>query len=257
MQRNKLLSNLALATTIQFFIVVTAFANTIQIDAAKSGWLRDNGETNKNSGTENYIAGYTGSSDGLKYFNYFVFDLAGIEGEISSATLKLENPDNGFYSFDNDYFGINEEYNYYVTNLNGNDYASYLLSNSGWDYGTNIQVVNKIRYSTTDRYGDISIGESSNGTILEIELNQLAINEINTLVSTGENSLFALGGNLETVNSRENRVFAHTSASDGPFTRTLNIEYGNVSTVPLPPSGLLLLAGLMTLVGSSYKKRAG
>jgi hypothetical protein len=89
--------------------------------------------------------------------------------------------------------------------------------------------------------------------MIEITLNQLAINDINALLSTGGSSLFALGGNLETVNTLENRVFGNTSY--GSFTRALSVEYGNISTVPIPAAAWLFGSGLIGMIGVAKRKK--
>ncbi len=219
-----------------------SYASTIDIDATVSGWVKHNGETNGLDGsTTNFITGRE-VGNGTTYSNYFVFDLSGLNSEITSASLKLQNPDNGFYSFDNDYFGTSNCCSYSVTSLiNGGIVASDLLPEN-WSYPyTGTAVWSEINNGTPVNYGSIQMSESSNGMIIEIVLNEIAINDINASINQNPgNNFFAFGGNLEIPNTRVAYAFANTG--NDLFSRTLTL-----TPVPVPPASLLFLSGIAVL----------
>ncbi|MCM8857602.1 MAG: hypothetical protein LC541_18610 [Candidatus Thiodiazotropha sp.] len=233
-----------------------SYAATIDISATVSGWVKYNGETNGLiESTTNYIAGREVGND-PSYSNYFVFDLSEVEGEIASASLKLQNPDNGFYSFDNDNIGTNECCTYTVNSmLSGGITPSNLLPEN-WSYPyTGIAAWSIINNGTPVNYGSIHMDESSNGTTIEIMLNEIAIIDINSTINENAyNNLFAIGGNLESTNSRVAYAFSNTGYN--LFDRTLTLETVSSSTVPLPPTVLLFLSGIALFFGihGKYEK---
>ncbi len=71
--------------------------NSVILTATARGWYRSDGSDNGASADNNYIAGVCGSSDeclgdDADYRNWFLFDLEGIQSQITSATLSLYVP---------------------------------------------------------------------------------------------------------------------------------------------------------------------
>ncbi len=75
-----------------------AFAQTtVTINATNTGWYSNTGF--HNSMNANYLAGQiSNGTRRAEFHNYFVFDLSGIQGTITNATLKVLNPQFGYFS---------------------------------------------------------------------------------------------------------------------------------------------------------------
>ncbi|MCW8924076.1 MAG: hypothetical protein OQK69_10680 [Gammaproteobacteria bacterium] len=108
------------------------YAEVFDVSATVSGWTKNNGETNgRDTSSTNFMTGRSISNDPYRS-NYFVFDLSGVSSEITSASLKLQNPVNGFYSFDNDYYGNTNCCTYYLASLTGTTASNLFPEN--WSY---------------------------------------------------------------------------------------------------------------------------
>ena len=198
----------------------------VDIDAEVSGWVNFNGETNgEDADTTNFISGNF-ESNGLQHCNFFVFDLSGVEGQVRSATLKLENPDDGFYSFDNDYFNKSDYYTYYIMGINERE--SHIKSSDmlpqNWSYPyTGIAAWSIISNGTPKIYGDVQVNETTNGTIVEINFNSEGIADLNSfLESENSDGYYTLGGNIIKPNVRELHIFSNTGYNK--YSRQLSLE---------------------------------
>jgi hypothetical protein len=236
----------------------TCLAATMLVDVAatKSGWVQHDGTTNAlDPSTTNYVAGKT-VTNGKTYSNFFVFDLSGIQGTIESATLKLQNPVNGFYSFDNDYYGQTNSYTYSVTELgsSGSGITASDLFSDNWQYPyTGVAVWIQINNGTPVDYGSALVNEASNGTTVEIPLTTHAIDSLNALVAASSSDyLFALGGGLQYDGARKLHIFANTGGD--LYSRTLSLVISDQAAVPVPPALLLLGSGL-ALLATSWRNR--
>jgi hypothetical protein len=215
-------------TVAVFILTGTCHSLTIiDIDAEVSGWVRNNGDTNgRDASTTNFITGNT-ASGGLKHSNFFVFHLNGIEGRVKSATLKLQNPNDGFYSFDNVYFEKSDYYTYSITGINereeGGLNSSDLLPQN-WSYPyTGIATWSIINNGTPKSYGDVQVNETSNGAIVEIALNSEGLADLNLfLESLNSNGYYALGGRIILPNTRELHIFSNTGGN--LYSRVLSLE---------------------------------
>ncbi len=144
------------------------------IQASVEGWIDDTGAGNGGSG--NYIVGNCAVSgcngtDG-EYRDYFVFDLSGVSGPITSASLSLGNGSTGF---------------------NGSP-ATY----TSWDVTTS---VGELETGSLAAYADLgsgaqyastAVGFSDNGTQVGITLDGAALSALNA----AEGGSFTIGGAL-------------------------------------------------------------
>lgn len=81
------------------FAAVHASATTITVNASNSGFYNNSG----NSVGGNYTVGWFAGPGGGEARNFFVFDLSGLSGTISNATLRLTpsgSSGSGYLSFD-------------------------------------------------------------------------------------------------------------------------------------------------------------
>ena len=224
--------------------VLTTLLLIAVIAATASGWIKANTTTNGTSAqTTNYITGINARAD-TAFSNFFVFDLADVTVPIGSASLLLENPVDGFYSLENDVFGRTDTYTYRLASVIERGFpASQLLAENWLVPSTAAATWSQINGPDPVDYGSVEINESSNGTTVEIVLNQRAIDDINAAIGQGAGlSYFALGGNLELPNTRIAYAFANTGFNQ--FDRTLSL-----APVPVPPALLLFMTGLVALWG--------
>jgi hypothetical protein len=154
--------------------------------------------------------------------NFFVFDLSGVVGPITSATLRLENPASGYVSSDAaETFGVFD-----VTSPIAAVITPFSDSAVYTDLGTGTQ------------YGSINVGASANGTIIEIPLNALAVTFLN-----GASGEIALGGALTTLALGPSNELLFWGSSNN-LTRELVLE---TNPVPEPATRLLLAASIAVL----------
>jgi hypothetical protein len=144
------------------------------IQSSVGGWIDDTGLGN--GGTGNYIVGNCAVSgcngtDG-EYRDYLVFDLSGVSGPITSATLSLWNPSNGFNGDPATY--TNWDVTTSLGELESGSLAAYA------DLGSGIQ------------YASTAVGLFDNGTQVGITLDGAAVAALNA----AEGGSFVVGGAL-------------------------------------------------------------
>jgi len=227
----------------------------VNVDAIASGWVQHNGDTNgRDSSTTNFVAG-TLASNGLDYSNFFVFDLSGVKGTVVSATLQLQNPSNGFYSWENSTFGRAIDYTYYVTQLGtaGSGITASNLLAAYWSYPyTGIASWSTINNGTPTVLGTTLLDESDNGTVVGISLTAEAITGINELLAAPSSDyLYALGGAIDNTGLQ---TYAFANTGGGLYSRALALELAPPGALPTPPT-VLLLASFASLFGF-FKMRA-
>ena len=151
---------------------------------ANSGWYSAAGF--HSSDNLNYAAGVCCSVNPPvnDKHDYFVFNLSNVSGPITSATLSIFNPNNGFYT---------------------NNGASGGLYQT-WDVSTPLSTLKAGQTNATSIYtdlgsgtlfGSVLVGPSDDNAFVNITLDSAAIAAINA----SEGSQFAVGGSLVAINA--------------------------------------------------------
>lgn len=205
-----------------------AAAAIITLDALDSGFYDSAGAHTLTS--PNYL---TGTFMGTERRSFFVFDLAPVAGTITSATLRLFNPEvsqflHGYSSPD-----PTETLNIHDVSTPA---ASITLGTGG--------VAAFDDLGTGTLYGTRVVSAADNGTVVEIALTVPAVSDLNA--TTG---LFVLGGGLSTIQGpADQHVFGFSMTPFVPNqTRQLVLD---VTPIPEPSLVLLLIAG-----GAAYATR--
>ena len=166
--------------------------------------------------TGNYIAGNAGSNE--YYRDYFVFTLSSIpSGEtITSATLQLFNPSNGYNSAD-----AAETY----TNFSLDSTSIPALTNGNGSNALNVPIYIDLGDGTAYSSG-VTVSAASNGTVVPILLN----NSFLSYAQANMGSSVALGGAITTLDANDNNnesIFGATGA-------TLSDTQLVITTIPEP-----------------------
>jgi hypothetical protein len=208
-----------LIVLLSFLTTSCVFAGTVVLTPTTAGTRIDSGSPFFGS----YSLGWFPGGDPINVSrNFFVFDLSGVVGPITSATLRLENPASGYVSSDaTETFGVFDVTSPIATVITPfSDSAVYA------DLGTGTQ------------YGSINVGTSANGTIVEIPLNALAVAFLN-----GASGEIALGGAITTLALGPSNELLFSGSSNS-LVRELVLE---TNPVPEPTTGLLVAASLGVL----------
>jgi hypothetical protein len=209
-------------------------AATIILNAVDSGHYSDAGShlsSNKNYGVDKFLNGSNVLVDSDR--NYFVFDLTGVIGPITGATLVVSNPQSG-NSTSGLVFGV-ESVATSIPSLEG-DHSS--NSSDG------LAIFNDL--GAGNAYGSVTVNGPGNQSIL---LTSAALSDLNST-----SGLFAFGGELLNGGSGD-FVFGFTGSSLQTDVRELVLQTGDLGPsgkVPEPASvavwtvgGIALLAGLI------------
>jgi hypothetical protein len=165
----------------------------MQITAHAEGWFDQFGNQEVNEG--NYIAGvcgapyYCSNQSDVVYRDFFVFDLAGVQSNVASASLLLWNP---------------EKIDYY----NGDGYVSSrdtetFLLHEVHTSTTDLTQINSHRVDVFDDlgsgafYGERVMSAADNGTWVRVQLNATGLAALNGAAG----STLALGGSLAGVDA--------------------------------------------------------
>jgi hypothetical protein len=198
-------------------------ADPISLANIDSGWYSL--EVSHTPGNKNYIAGTSFQTGGeLHYRNFFVFDLSGVTGTVTSAQIQL-------FTYVSD--SLPGTYTLYdvVTPISilqttvGIDPAIYD------DLGTGVS------------YGSITISSENNFSIITFDLNSAAI----AALQSNSGSLFAVGGHFD----GRGVVFG---GSDFDIRNRIILQTSN-GTIPEPSTLFLLGAGLAGVVLKMGKRR--
>ncbi len=144
--------------------------------ATDMGWYQNNGIGN---GGTNYIVGnctvgLCGDTQDFEYRDYFVFDLSGVKGPITSAVLSLGNPSNGFSGAPAIYTNWDVTTAIPTLTSGGGGLAAYGDLGSGVLFASN------------------SVGVADNGTQVSITLDAAGL----AAITAAEGGQFAIGGAL-------------------------------------------------------------
>ncbi|HEY5290442.1 MAG TPA: PEPxxWA-CTERM sorting domain-containing protein [Caulobacteraceae bacterium] len=151
----------------------------IVLNATATGWYANTGTGN---GGSNYIVGNCsvspcGDSGDGEYRDYFVFDLSNVDVPITSASLSIGNPSNGFGGSPADYTSWDVTTALASLTSGGGGLAAY------GDLGSGVM------------YASTAVGAGDNGTQVSIVLDSAAITALNADLG----SQFAIGGALSTT----------------------------------------------------------
>ena len=212
------------------------------------GWFSDAGEHVQFN--TNYAVG--GGADGYTRNNYFLFDLSGVSGTITSATLRLYNPDtSGSPSVPYGYTSADPSESFALFDVSTTFYSAYTPGTplvAGYGIGS---VVGQAIFSdlgSGQSYGSYTASLADNGRFVEISLNAAGLAALNA-----SGGMFAVGGAITTLDGVVNpeSLFAASALSfPGPNGAQLVI-----SSVPEPAASGLFVAGL-GLVGLAVRRRA-
>ena len=141
------------------------------LNATHSGWYQDTGNTSFPNNT-NYIVGQTGNNT---YNDFFTFDLSGVTGPITSASLSLFNPGNGFIGNTKDFVAhdVSSLYNTLISGV------------------SSLSTYNAIAAGTV--VGSTTVTSADNNTNVLVNLNPFALAVLNALEGQGS---FAVGGTI-------------------------------------------------------------
>jgi hypothetical protein len=219
------MSVLAAVSSLVFALSVTPVgAATIQIDATDSGAYQSSGfhlSTN-----ENYLTGNLT----LEHRSFFVFDLTGVSGTITSATLNLFNP--GVMPCCLGYVSPDPTETFALVDVSTP--VSTLVAT-----GTNVAIFDDLGSGTT--FGQYVASAADNGTTISLALNAAGIAALNAAAG----STIAFGGVLTTLSALPNQyVFGFSTAT---FVED-DVRRLDLTTAPEPTSLALLGLGLMAAV---------
>jgi len=164
--------------------------------------------------------------------NFFIFDLSGVSGPVTSATLRIST--RNFSSAD-----PTETYTVF-------DVSTSPTSLAGGTGG--VGAFNDLGSGVS--YGSRIYSEPDQGLLRDILLNASAIAAIEG--SLGGN--FALGGAVTSLSGLHDFEAIFGELANDPGTVSLVLETGRMSAVSEPASILLLGAGLAGLAARRYRK---
>ncbi|MBS1828438.1 MAG: BACON domain-containing protein [Acidobacteria bacterium] len=196
-------------------------AATTTVPAASFGFYHNNGTFT--SSTNHAIGYYTGNPPG-ELRNFFTFNLTGLAGKITAAKLRAFNPASGFSSPDPTetytLFDVSTPLNTLTTLTGGTAAFS--------DLGSGTQL------------GSVTVSNSANGTIVEVNLNAAGIAYLNSV-----NGTIAIGGAITTLTSggQSERLF---NSASGVMVRELVVTYNDA---PVPCTFALSQSMLSLPVG--------
>jgi len=189
-----------LAVVISLAALSSAPSNATTLNTTDRGWY--NNQTNNHFTDDNYIAGQIGATD---YHDFFTFDLTGITGTITSATLHLFEPagnnpltgSGGFLSTQ-----ASETFQVFIYTGNITALSAGAATYNGLVSGT--------------LAGSVSVSKANDGTFVDVSLNAAAL----AALTVAEGGQFAFGGDLLGVPSDQTSarfVFGNSSVDDiGP-----------------------------------------
>lgn len=238
----------------QFLLVVMSFAFSVGAQATTTlyavggGWFSNAGEHGEFN--TNYAVG--GGDDGYTRNNYFLFDMSGVGGPVTSAMLRVYNPNApaspgfpfGYTSADpSETYAMFDVSTAFFTDIlpGGNRVAGYGIGSASGQ-----GIFNDL--GSGQSYGTYNASLADNGQFVEISLNAAGLAAMNA-----SGGIFAVGGAITTLDGVVNRESLFASAFlafPAPYGAQLVI-----SSVPEPSESLLFIAGL-GLVGMAAHRRA-
>jgi hypothetical protein len=212
------------ATVVMLLAALPASAAYVTLDDVGRGWYMDQGYTegltNPNYGAGECTRDPCGLFDYAEYRNYFIFELGSIDRVITSATLWLWLPEDGF-----------------VSPTGSETYGLFDVDTAPDLLGRHSDVGIFDDFGTGRSYGTYIVTETDEHTLIQIQLNAVALADLNTTAG-----LFAFGGAVTTLDAEMNNelIFGY---SDNQHARLL-LE---LTPVPVPGAAWLLASALLAL----------
>ncbi len=211
-----------------FAFPTMASAQTVEaVEAEDTGWYRDDGFHEIDN--ENYLTGiFEFASERSERNSFFVFDLSG-SSELSSATLRLSLPTDGYNSPDTvESFSLFEF---------GGDVTSLIDGTGGIgafdDLGQGIS------------FGSVDISQTDENSFVDIELNSDGVAFLNSSLG----GTVAIGGSVTSLVSTAGNeyVFGETDAGLIPIPTLV--------TVAVPEPSSIAFIGLAFALATSRRRR--
>ncbi|MGB6589090.1 MAG: hypothetical protein WCC50_10370 [Pseudolabrys sp.] len=207
----------------------SAPAGATALNTIDRGWYQ---QTNVHEpGNDNYITGQIGATD---YHDFFTFDLTGVTGTITSATLHLFEPSGTDFA-SGGFVSTQASETFQVFTYTGNV--------STLDAGGTVSGAYNGLVSGT-LAGSVSISAANGGTFVDVSLNAAAL----AALTSGEGGLFAFGGDLLGVPDgqlTQRTVFANSSVDDvGAPDGNTQLILTTISPTPVPGALPLFVSGL-------------
>ncbi|MCL4814892.1 MAG: PEP-CTERM sorting domain-containing protein [Vicinamibacteraceae bacterium] len=199
-----------------------ASAATIQVTAADSGFYSETGQHVQTN--ENYLTGRFNTVDR----SFFVFDLTGVSGQVTAATLNLFNPD--ISAFLKGYVSPDPSETLAIFDVT-TPVATLTAGGNGL-----VGIFNDL--GTGTQFGSIVVSPADNGQTVSIVFNAAGLAAINAALG----STIAFGGALTTLGAgpADEYVFGFSTATfAGGDVRRLDL-----TVVPEPGLAALLAVGL-------------
>ena len=211
------------------FGTLTARADSVTLNATNTGFYTNNGF--HNAANANYVTGQFG---GIQTRNYFVFDLSGVTGTVTGATIHISFPDFGYFSLD-----PSETFSLYDVST---PITSLVASNSG---ATGIFA----DLGTGTVFGTTTVQQTTGGMTVSFNLNAAAIAALN-----GNHSMFAFGGALTSLNAAFDQYLFGGTGDPSDIVQ-LALTTSPTAAVPEPATMTLLGTGLLGLLAAARQRR--
>jgi len=209
---------------------LTASSATLTIDAIDRGWYDDAGWHQPDN-----LSYGAGEEVIVRYRDFFVFDLSGVNTTATSATINIYSPVSPDQFFDG--YQSADPFETYVLYDVSTDTGDLTAGSGG--------VAAFVDIGSGTSYGSYNVSAADNGQIVSITLNADALLDIN---SAG--GLFAIGGAVSTLDVSLNNeiIFASSGEPNVPA------PYLTLTTVPIPTAFWLFGSGFIGLAGLARRK---